>query len=94
MHVCFPLMLTFSFCVGYQFDYVFDWTILKYPQIGSTSRLRVRYVNVLNTKLHLPDCNSVLSSLRFFVQATGRAGPSGEKAEKPSGLYLHKKGLR
>ena len=19
---------------GYQFDYVFDWTILKYPQIG------------------------------------------------------------
>ncbi|OWM71668.1 casein kinase 1-like protein 10 [Punica granatum] len=25
---------------GYQFDYVFDWTILKYPQIGSTSRLR------------------------------------------------------
>ncbi|XP_057484771.1 casein kinase 1-like protein 10 isoform X1 [Actinidia eriantha] len=25
---------------GYQFDYVFDWTILKYPQIGSTSRAR------------------------------------------------------
>ncbi|XP_047333983.1 casein kinase 1-like protein 10 isoform X3 [Impatiens glandulifera] len=23
---------------GYQFDYVFDWTILKYPQIGSSSR--------------------------------------------------------
>ncbi|XP_019188441.1 PREDICTED: casein kinase 1-like protein 7 isoform X2 [Ipomoea nil] len=22
---------------GYQFDYVFDWTILKYPQIGGTS---------------------------------------------------------
>ncbi|PSR97970.1 Casein kinase 1-like protein [Actinidia chinensis var. chinensis] len=22
---------------GYQFDYVFDWTILKYPQIGSSS---------------------------------------------------------
>jgi casein kinase 1 epsilon len=28
--------------VGYQFDYVFDWTILKYPQIGgSSSRGRV-----------------------------------------------------
>ncbi|KAJ6897665.1 hypothetical protein NC652_024461 [Populus alba x Populus x berolinensis] len=26
---------------GYQFDYVFDWTILKYPQIGSSSRLRL-----------------------------------------------------
>ncbi|KAL0459381.1 UNVERIFIED_CONTAM: Casein kinase-like protein 9 [Sesamum latifolium] len=25
---------------GYQFDYVFDWTILKYPQIGSSSRPR------------------------------------------------------
>ncbi|KAI3459524.1 hypothetical protein Pfo_016187 [Paulownia fortunei] len=25
---------------GYQFDYVFDWTILKYPQIGSSSRAR------------------------------------------------------
>jgi len=26
---------------GYQFDYVFDWTILKYPQIGGSSRGRV-----------------------------------------------------
>ncbi|KAL3620592.1 Casein kinase 1-like protein 11 [Castilleja foliolosa] len=25
---------------GYQFDHVFDWTILKYPQIGSSSRTR------------------------------------------------------
>ncbi|KAG8060682.1 hypothetical protein GUJ93_ZPchr0002g25612 [Zizania palustris] len=25
---------------GYQFDYVFDWTILKYPQIGSNLRTR------------------------------------------------------
>ncbi|CAK9166795.1 unnamed protein product [Ilex paraguariensis] len=25
---------------GYQFDYVFDWTILKYPQIGFSSRGR------------------------------------------------------
>ncbi|KAI7743607.1 hypothetical protein M8C21_000806, partial [Ambrosia artemisiifolia] len=27
---------------GYQFDYVFDWTILKYPQIGATSRGRLQ----------------------------------------------------
>ncbi|WMV31909.1 hypothetical protein MTR67_025294 [Solanum verrucosum] len=26
---------------GYQFDYVFDWTILKYPQIGASSRGRL-----------------------------------------------------
>ncbi|CAN0885965.1 Casein kinase 1-like protein 11 [Linum grandiflorum] len=26
---------------GYQFDYVFDWTALKYPQVGSSSRARV-----------------------------------------------------
>ncbi|GMN49006.1 hypothetical protein TIFTF001_018166 [Ficus carica] len=25
---------------GYQFDYVFDWTVLKYPQIGASSRGR------------------------------------------------------
>ncbi|CAA6662500.1 unnamed protein product [Spirodela intermedia] len=25
---------------GYQFDYVFDWTILKYPQIGAATRTR------------------------------------------------------
>lgn len=25
---------------GYQFDYVFDWTVLKYPQIGSSARPR------------------------------------------------------
>ncbi|ERM98374.1 hypothetical protein AMTR_s00072p00032790 [Amborella trichopoda] len=25
---------------GSQFDYVFDWTILKYPQISSSSRTR------------------------------------------------------
>ncbi|KAL5059725.1 hypothetical protein RYX36_031329 [Vicia faba] len=26
---------------GYQFDYIFDWTILKYPQISGSSRGRV-----------------------------------------------------
>ncbi|GMH13214.1 hypothetical protein Nepgr_015055 [Nepenthes gracilis] len=25
---------------GYQFDYIFDWTMLKYPQIGSSSSLK------------------------------------------------------
>ncbi|KAH9785325.1 Casein kinase 1-like protein 9 [Citrus sinensis] len=26
--------------LGFQFDYVFDWTVLKYPQIGSSSKGR------------------------------------------------------
>ncbi|WCJ24064.1 casein kinase I [Euphorbia peplus] len=33
---------------GYQFDYVFDWTILKYPQIGSSSRARPSSKTVVN----------------------------------------------
>ncbi|CAH2080472.1 unnamed protein product [Thlaspi arvense] len=33
---------------GYQFDYVFDWTILKYPQIGSSSRSRAAGKSGLN----------------------------------------------
>lgn len=26
---------------GYQYDYIFDWTILKYPQIGANYKGRV-----------------------------------------------------
>lgn len=38
------LELTETFMhAGYQFDYVFDWTMLKYPQIGSSSRPRVSF---------------------------------------------------
>ncbi|CAI8603118.1 unnamed protein product [Vicia faba] len=33
---------------GYQFDYVFDWTILKYPQIGSSSKVRPSGKPVIN----------------------------------------------
>ncbi|XP_058770745.1 casein kinase 1-like protein 10 [Vicia villosa] len=33
---------------GYQFDYVFDWTILKYPQIGSSSKARPSGKPVIN----------------------------------------------
>ncbi|KAH9681978.1 Casein kinase 1-like protein 10 [Citrus sinensis] len=38
---------------GYQFDYVFDWTILKYPQTGSSSRSRVSSFNVPSGKPNL-----------------------------------------
>ncbi|XP_021899463.1 casein kinase 1-like protein 10 [Carica papaya] len=33
---------------GYQFDHVFDWTILKYPQISSSSRQRPNLKAALN----------------------------------------------
>nr|GEX54560.1 casein kinase 1-like protein 10 [Tanacetum cinerariifolium] len=36
---------------GYQFDYVFDWTILKYPQIGSGSSSRGRTAGKLPLNL-------------------------------------------
>ncbi|OIV89789.1 hypothetical protein TanjilG_32143 [Lupinus angustifolius] len=36
---------------GYQFDYVFDWTILKYPQIGSSSSARLSGKSAINLGL-------------------------------------------
>ncbi|CAA7052643.1 unnamed protein product [Microthlaspi erraticum] len=35
---------------GYQFDYVFDWTVLKYPQIGSSSGSSSRAQNHTTAK--------------------------------------------
>lgn len=63
--------LTFTFCAGYQFDYVFDWTILKYPQIGSTSRLRVSGVNVFYSNMHLLFHNLLFSSLVSLFRLLG-----------------------
>jgi hypothetical protein len=31
--------------IGYQFDYVFDWTALKYPQTGSNNITQVCLFN-------------------------------------------------
>ncbi|GAB2277632.1 Casein kinase 1-like protein 11 [Dionaea muscipula] len=33
---------------GYQFDYIFDWTVLKYPHISSSSRLKPPGGKVVN----------------------------------------------
>lgn len=59
---CYPLYysaLSMDFLVGsgyflsgYQFDYVFDWTILKYPQIGGSSRGRVKYLQLFPFVYH------------------------------------------
>ncbi|XP_076933921.1 casein kinase 1-like protein 7 isoform X2 [Bidens hawaiensis] len=37
---------------GYQYDYVFDWSLLKYPQISATSRVRVRTTHILYYYYH------------------------------------------
>ncbi|KAL6527701.1 Casein kinase 1-like protein 11 [Orobanche minor] len=50
---------------GYQFDYVFDWTILKYPQIGSSSRTRNTAANVVSgTSGERPGRSSVKQDIR------------------------------
>ncbi|KAL6502914.1 Casein kinase 1-like protein 11 [Orobanche hederae] len=50
---------------GYQFDYVFDWTILKYPQIGSSSRTRNIAANVVyGTSGERPGRSSVKQDIR------------------------------
>ncbi|KAH9764325.1 Casein kinase 1-like protein 10 [Citrus sinensis] len=54
---------------GYQFDYVFDWTILKYPQTGSSSRSRV------SKRPRSLSRNS--SSLKRAIMSGGRPSSSG-----------------
>ncbi|KAL1188813.1 Casein kinase 1-like protein 13 [Cardamine amara subsp. amara] len=39
---------------GYQFDYVFDWTILKYPQFGSSSSSSSRPRPSLRPAMNIP----------------------------------------
>ncbi|KAI3460991.1 hypothetical protein Pfo_017654 [Paulownia fortunei] len=67
---------------GYQFDYVFDWTILKYPQIGSSSRARNPTGNaVAGTSGERPGRTSVGQDIRErfsgAVEAFSRRNASG-----------------
>ncbi|KAF3574302.1 hypothetical protein F2Q69_00063828 [Brassica cretica] len=39
---------------GYQFDYIFDWTILRYPQFGSSSSSNARPRPSLRPTLNIP----------------------------------------
>ncbi|CAN1245156.1 Casein kinase 1-like protein 10 [Linum grandiflorum] len=48
---------------GFQFDYVFDWTVLKYPQVGSSSRSRVRLLTALHYVLAEHDLTFNLASI-------------------------------
>ena len=78
------------FYAGYQFDYVFDWTILKYPQIGSNPRMRVGFCKLCWFGLLLFGMHSVFyltSSVRHGLQSertTAAAGHSIDNIEKIS----------
>ncbi|KZV32974.1 casein kinase I isoform delta-like [Dorcoceras hygrometricum] len=74
---------------GYQFDYVFDWTILKYPQIGASSRARNPSANaVAGTSCERPGKATVGQDIRDrfsgAVEAFSRrnASASGRHAEQ------------
>ncbi|KAL8208378.1 hypothetical protein R6Q57_007790 [Mikania cordata] len=55
---------------GYQFDYVFDWTMLKYPQIGASSRGRIQSGNAaqnVGTSAERPGRTSVYIFLSLSI---------------------------
>lgn len=63
------LVLQCALFAGYQFDYVFDWTMLKYPQIGATSRTRVSVCMLLFLLYDLSfyECNGWLLACRILL---------------------------
>lgn len=79
---------------GYQYDYVFDWTVLKYPQIGSNTRSRVCVSSfAIMYFFPLSWCPLIyLANNCYFLshqQPSGRTtavGPSADRAERTSGF--------
>ncbi|XP_076889491.1 casein kinase 1-like protein 9 isoform X2 [Bidens hawaiensis] len=59
---------------GYQFDYVFDWTILKYPQIGASSRTRIQSGNAGGTSAERP---GRISAVQVVRETFSRRNPPG-----------------
>ncbi|ESR33495.1 hypothetical protein WN944_026027 [Citrus x changshan-huyou] len=68
---------------GYQFDYVFDWTILKYPQTGSSSRSRPSGKPNLNPagpsaeRVERPSGQEVRDRFAGGIEAFARRNTSG-----------------
>ena len=82
--------------VGYQLDYLFDWTTLKYPQTGSTSRPRVSSItdfkccgdpNFHNKSKILSCCCFVYRSQQL-TPLDPPPGPPAEISEKPTGTLF------
>ncbi|RWW29394.1 hypothetical protein GW17_00006086 [Ensete ventricosum] len=61
-------------CVGHQFDYIFDWTILKHPQIGANPRTRLESEKVR------PSSRSGSTSKRAIFSSS-RPSSSVERSE-------------
>ncbi|XP_042048488.1 casein kinase 1-like protein 10 [Salvia splendens] len=75
---------------GYQFDYVFDWTVLKYPQIGPSSKARNPSANAIagTTSGEKPRRTSVGQDMkdRFSgaIEAFARRNTSAGRLREPS----------
>lgn len=74
---------------GYQFDYVFDWTALKYPQMGTSSRGRTSGKVVANPgpSVAKPEKSSgqeirdrFINAVDVFVRRTPSHQPSSKEA--------------
>lgn len=69
---------------------MFDWTILKHPQVGSSSRSRasIYFDIVLGSSFFLSIVGNFLNN--FLLLQPGKppvnAGPSAERVEKTPGL--------
>ncbi|XP_057431134.1 casein kinase 1-like protein 11 isoform X2 [Lotus japonicus] len=81
---------------GYQFDYIFDWTMLKYPQIGSSSRARFQQPSgkpVLNPgpsgeRLERPSVGKeIRDRLSGAVEAFSRKNSSGHGLHKDHSMH-------
>lgn len=87
---------------GYQLDYVFDWTISKYPQVGSSSRPRVSPIidftcGEPNLRI-IKQTPKILSCYCYVCvchsqqpnprPALDPPGPPAERAEKPTGTLI------
>jgi casein kinase 1, epsilon len=75
--------------IGYPFDYVFDWTILMYPQIGANPWTRVceGLLYLFDVRFYsLLDLLHLLTIVYAGEITSGAAGPSMDKMEKALGL--------
>nr|XP_043635778.1 casein kinase I-like isoform X1 [Erigeron canadensis] len=75
---------------GYQFDYIFDWTIMKYPQIGASSRGRLQGGNAginSGTSAEKPTRTSAGQDIRDKL--SGAVGAFSRKNSSNGGRHEH-----
>ncbi|KAI3787153.1 hypothetical protein L1987_41407 [Smallanthus sonchifolius] len=62
---------------GYQFDYVFDWTMLKYPQIGASSRGQIQSGNAVQNVGPSAERPGRISAVQDVRETLSRRNPAG-----------------